>query len=530
MRRVSSCHASLHAALLLAACCCSLSISATQSLPLRHRLLAETPGGAPEQVHLSPGNTRDQVVVSWAEQRTEAPSEVTVSYGLAPDALGTTVYASPGAVSTYSSLEFYDVDQLRRPDMDNAVFNITMAQLVADLATPEFLGGGQPPKPESLRPSFGNAANPDNIYSSPFLMSVTLHNLQPDTTYFYRVGASPTVRTFTTAPPPGTEGFPFAVAVFADVGQSIVSHRVISHIAASDARLVLLAGDVTYADGLGARWDAGMRLLEPLASTRLLAACAGNHEVERGEAFLPFIARFPTPYTWSGSPTPLQYAFTSGPVQFIVMNTYTGAAGMLRQAAWLRAVLAGVDRDATPWIVAMCHAPFYSSYSNKLYSKAGQPLRWAVEELLNSAGVDILVSGHVHAYERSHPVFNGTLDACGITQLVVGDAGAYGGPHVGWAEPQPAWSAFRSATFGSGRLEFANATHAKWTWDRVACGATAMPRDQDAYWTPVWDDAAEGGSSCRTTGDTSAAGSVHHDEQWLVRDETCANRVGVKRA
>jgi hypothetical protein len=529
MRQVHPCGSLRRcAALLLAACCCLLPLSWTQHLPLRHRLLAETPGGLPEQVHLSPGNTRDQVVVSWAEQRTEA-SEVTVSYGLAPDALGTTVYASPGAVSTYSSLEFYDVDQLRRPDMDNAVFNISMAQLVVDLTTPEFLGGGQPPKPDSLRPTFGNAANPDNIYSSPFLMSITLHNLQDDTLYFYRVGSSPKVLNFTTAPPPGPEGFPFAVAVFADVGQSIVSHRVISHIAASDARLVLLAGDVTYADGLGARWDAGMRLLEPLASTRLLAACAGNHEVERGEAFLPFIARFPTPYIWSGSPTPLQYAFTSGPVQFIVLNTYAGAAGMLRQAAWLRAVLAGVDRDATPWIVAMCHAPFYSSFSNKLYSKAGQPLRWAVEELLYSGGADILVSGHVHAYERSHPVFNGTLDACGMTQLVVGDAGAYGGPHLGWTDPQPAWSAFRSATFGSGRLEFANATHARWTWSRVACGATTMPKDANAYWTPVWDDAADAGS-CRTTGDTSFVGSVHRDEQWIVRDKTCANKLGAKRA
>ena len=361
-------------------------------------------------------------------------------------------------------------------------------------------------------------------------MSVTLHNLQPDTQYFYRVGASPTVRSFTTAPPPAPAGFPFAVAVVADLGQSIVSHRIISHIAATDARLALLAGDVVYADGLGARWDSGMRLLEPLASTRLLAACAGNHEVERGESFLPFIARFPTPYTWSGSPTPLQYTFTQGPVQVIVLNTYAGAAGMLRQAAWLRGVLGAIDREATPWVVALCHAPFYSSFSNKLYSKAGQPLRWAVEELLYAAGVDILVSGHVHAYERSHPVFNGTLDACGMTQLVVGDAGAYGGPHIGWAEPQPGWSAFRTATFGAGRLEFVNASHTRWTWSRVACGSTSTPRDQDAYWTPVWDDAADGATSCRTTGDTSPAGGAHHDEHWVVRDGQCANRLKGKPA
>ena len=151
--------ASLRAAALVLLAVCGSTLPTTP-LPLHHRLLAEVPGGGPEQVHLSVGNTRDQVVVSWAEQRTEAPSEVTVQYGLAPDALGTTVYASPGAVSTYSSLDFYDVDQLKRPDMDNAVFNISVAQLVAALTTPDYLGGGPPPKPESLRPTFGNAANP----------------------------------------------------------------------------------------------------------------------------------------------------------------------------------------------------------------------------------------------------------------------------------------------------------------------------------------------------------------------------------
>jgi len=519
----------MSAALCTFAVLCLLPWAASaQALPLRHRLLLEAQGGAPEQVHLALGDTRDQIVVSWAEQRTDVPTEVTVSYGRSPDVLDVTVWASPGgSVRSYTALEFYDTDQLRRPDMDNAVFKITEAEIVQALSTPSFLGTAPAVQPTAMKPTFGVSANPDNIYASPLLFKVTLHNLEPLTQYWYRIGRSNITRSFKTAPPAAPRGFPFTMGVFADVGQSIVSHRIIHHMASDEnTSIVLLAGDVTYADGLGARWDAGMRLLEPLASIKPMMACAGNHEIERGEAWLPFMERFSMPHVWSGSPSPLQYTFSSGPVQVVVLNTYAGAAGMPRQAAWLRNVLASIDRGATPWVVAMFHAPMYSSLVSKPYSQAGQPMRWALESLLLEYGVDVAITGHVHAYERSRPVFNNTLNACGPVHIGVGDSGAYGGPHTGWHDPQPEWSAFRSSTFGSGRLAFVNATHAQWAWTRVACGVTATPKDPDAYWTPVWDnETGMEGNNCSSTGDATSMAHVRHDDVWIVRDDqACANK------
>ena len=39
----------------------------------------------------------------------------------------------------------------------------------------------------------------------------------------------------------------------------------------------------------------------------------------------------------------------------------------------------------------------------------------------------MVISGHVHAYERSHPIFNGTVRTDGVTYITIGDAGNHEG-------------------------------------------------------------------------------------------------------
>jgi hypothetical protein len=135
-----------------------------------------------------------------------------------------------------------------------------------------------------------------------------------------------------------------------------------------------------------------------------------------------------------------------------------------------------------------------------------------MEDLLYSYGVDVVFSGHVHAYERCNRVYNYTLDASGPVYITVGDGGnieqieishaddvghcprpdankpEYGGicpfnfssgPAAGkfcWNQ-QPEWSAFRESSFGHGILQVVNSTHALWTWHR----------NQDVYSSAVGD-------------------------------------------
>ena len=104
-----------------------------------------------------------------------------------------------------------------------------------------------------------------------------------------------------------------------------------------------------------------------------------------------------------------------------------------------------------------------------------------LERTLYDGGVDFVLNGHVHAYERSRAVFDWKNDVCGPTHLVVGDGGNYEGPYGdGWRAPQPDWSAFREGSFGAGRLVIENATDARWTWHRTTCvesGGHALQRD-----------------------------------------------------
>ena len=78
-------------------------------------------------------------------------------------------------------------------------------------------------------------------------------------------------------------------------------------------------------------------------------------------------------------------------------------------------------------------------------------MKAALEPLFLQYQVNIVICGHVHAYERTYPVFNGTVDyKNGITYIVAGDAANFEG-HDAEYLPKPAWSAYRNGTqYGHG--------------------------------------------------------------------------------
>src|SRR3981081_2479671 len=82
---------------------------------------------------------------------------------------------------------------------------------------------------------------------------------------------------------------------------------------------------------------------------------------------------------------------------------------MNAQTAWLAADLAAVDRTKTPWIIVAGHRPWYLSYANN-----SGTICWtckdAFEPLLIQYGVDLVLSGHSHVYQRSAPLANGIID------------------------------------------------------------------------------------------------------------------------
>ena len=199
-------------------------------------------------------------------------------------------------------------------------------------------------------------------------------------------------------------------------------------------------------------------------------------------------------------------------MHFLLMDGYGDYSAGSAQHAWVLADLAAVDRSSTPWLVVAFHQPYYNS--NTAHAGEGAALAGIYEAPFFAAGVDLCFSGHVHgawewaaalpapgtgtplpapraphaAYERSFRTYLNESNAAAPYYITIGDGGCAwarrGGapallptPHhrpaprrnreglaATWSSPQPAWSAFRQASYGHGELEVPNATHMHWTW------------------------------------------------------------------
>uniref|UniRef100_A0A0D9XWY6 Purple acid phosphatase n=1 Tax=Leersia perrieri TaxID=77586 RepID=A0A0D9XWY6_9ORYZ len=310
------------------------------------------------------------------------------------------------------------------------------------------------------------------LYHSGKIHDAIIGPLQPNTTYFYRCSNHTTGDELSLRTPPST--LPFRFVVVGDLGQTGWTKSTLTHIGAVDHDMLLLPGDLSYADFYQPRWDSFGRLVEPLASKRPWMVTQGNHEVEKiplfhSTPFTAYNARWRMPYdgeaaTASGSNLYYSFDVAGGAVHVIMLGSYADYSPGSPQHTWLESDLARIDRATTAFVIALVHAPWYST--NAAHRGEGDAMRRAMEPLLRGGHVDAVFAGHVHAYERFARVYGGREDACGAVHVTVGDGGNREGLATRYDEPQPAMSVFREASFGHGRLEVVNATHALWTWHR----------------------------------------------------------------
>ncbi|KAL5057572.1 hypothetical protein RYX36_029176 [Vicia faba] len=368
-------------------------------------------------------------------------------------------------------------------------------------------------------------------YTSGIIHHVRLTGLEPSTLYYYQCGdpslhAMSDIYYFRTMPISGPQSYPGRIAIVGDLGLTYNTTTTISHMTSKEPDLILLIGDVSYANlyltnGTGSdcyscsfsdtpihetyqpRWDYWGRFMQSLVSRVPIMVVEGNHEIElqaENKTFVAYSSRFAFPSEESGSPSTFYYSFNAGGVHFIMLGAYIDYDKTGEQYRWLERDLANVDRSTTPWLVATWHPPWYSTYV--AHYREAECMRVEMEELLYSYSVDIVFNGHVHAYERSNRVYNYKLDPCGPVHIAVGDGGnrekmsipfvdehgncpdpsttpgSYmggfcatnftSGPAAGkfcW-DRQADYSAFRESSFGYGIFEVKNETWALWTWYR----------------------------------------------------------------
>ncbi|CAM9192450.1 unnamed protein product [Choristocarpus tenellus] len=158
------------------------------------------------------------------------------------------------------------------------------------------------------------------------------------------------------------------------------------------------------------------------------------------------------------------YSFDVASVHVVMINPYTASGKDSTQYNWLVKDLESADRSVTPWVVVVMHCPWYNTnLAHQLERQAGAAMR-SMEPLLFLHKAALVVAGHVHAYERTHPVVGYNHQEGGPVHVTVGGTGNREG-HADQFYSAPAWSAYREGTmFGVGRLSVRDEKLALWEW------------------------------------------------------------------
>ncbi len=167
------------------------------------------------------------------------------------------------------------------------------------------------------------------------------------------------------------------------------------------AELMLHTGDIAYLDGTLEQFETGyFDVYAELIDELPVFPTSGNHDYQT-DAAGPYREVFVLP-----EPRERWYSFDWGPVHVVALDNEVDSA---EQAEWLRRDLEASD---APWTIVITHKGPYSSGSHgphRAWRELYQPI---VEE----HGVELVLSGHDHHYERSVPVR-------GVTYVVTGGGG-----------------------------------------------------------------------------------------------------------
>jgi hypothetical protein len=156
---------------------------------------------------------------------------------------------------------------------------------------------------------------------------------------------------------------------------------------------VLMMGDNIY-EGPASPEDYRRKFEEPyralLTDNVRFFAVLGNHDDPRQVSYAPFSMHGERYYSFPPPEDPLTRLSTR--VEFFALDSTNMDA---TQLAWAEERLA---KSSATWKVVFLHHPLYTSGR---YRNAAVAHRWALEPILLRHGVQIVLSGHEHIYQRS---------------------------------------------------------------------------------------------------------------------------------
>jgi hypothetical protein len=263
---------------------------------------------------------------------------------------------------------------------------------------------------------------------------VDLQNLDPSKTYFYTIGselgsavprsmsADVTIPpskyySFTTFPEPRSkQDDPIRVWAIGDSGwgdhKAIRVRDAFMNFTGGDWDLTLGLGDLAYIRGKD--WEYQKRFFNFLSEQNArvpVFTTPGNHDAftsDMKKQTGPYFDLFTNPGDGRSGGVPSNhksyYSFDYGPIHFVSVDSQE--LGLKDDPAlyeWLEKDLKEAQKANYTWIVAYHHQPPYSKGSHDSDAQYEcYKLRSNLVPMFEKYGVDLVLAGHSHSYERSH--------------------------------------------------------------------------------------------------------------------------------
>ena len=248
---------------------------------------------------------------------------------------------------------------------------------------------------------------------------VRVTTLQPNTKYYYGVGDSigpitggDELTFFTTSPLPGrakrTRIWAVGDSGTGGVLQKATRDSYETFTGKRGTDLILLLGDNAYWSGLDEEYQANFFDIYSSLLRRIpVWSTIGNHETAQSPLFdpeYPYYKNFtlPTAGEAGGEPsgTERYYSANYGNIHLVCLDSMTSDRGpQAAMANWLRSDLAS---NTARWVIAYWHHPPYTKGTHDSdFELELVEMRENLVPILEEYGVDLVLAGHSHVYERS---------------------------------------------------------------------------------------------------------------------------------
>ena len=193
----------------------------------------------------------------------------------------------------------------------------------------------------------------------------------------------------------------FNIAAVGDWGCNSNTDKTINSINTQSPELILGLGDYSYESSADCWLDALVPIYDPNnPNANNMQISIGNHENSASEDFNTYLNAFSLTRQFEQV-----YSFNFNNVHFLSMATEISYSSGSSQNVFVKNDLAAAAANPNiDWIIVYFHKPMYSSPSSCSSCSGESSLRDIYHPIFDQYGVDIVLEGHTHDYQRSFPI------------------------------------------------------------------------------------------------------------------------------